>query len=161
MKSVFSNGRTISAGAALFLVLTAVLACGFGNTKPEMPGDSTVQSLVKDTMSDFADAVDKGDFKTFQGKTSKEFQTQFTEDQLTTTFQSFTDQKALIVPILHDAAKQTAQFSTAPAIGDENGNYVLNTEGTFPSKPQTVKFTNSYVYQDGNWKLLKVYVELL
>lgn len=141
---------------ALFLV-----ALGCSAEKPSAPPtEAEAQVLVKATMSEFADAIDKGDFAAFKANASKEFQSQFTDEQLKTTFKPFTDQKAAVVPILRDAAKKNVAFSGAPAVREEKGYSIIATGGTIDSDPQPVKINNEYVYQDGKWKLLKVEVVL-
>jgi hypothetical protein len=123
------------------------------------PTEAEAQALVKNTTSDFAGAIEKGDFKAFRENSSKEFQSQFSDEQVKTTFKSFTDQKELIAPILQDASKMTPRFTTPPAVREEKGYSILVTDGTFETEP-TTKFTNEYIYQDGKWKLLKINVQM-
>ena len=140
---------------ALFLV---VLGCSA--EKPAAPPtEAEAQTLVKNTMSEFADAVDKNDFKSFRTNMAKEFQAQYTDEQLKSTFKVFTDQKEDFVPILRDAAKKNLTFSPAFAVEEESGYSVMTTAGTIDSEPQPIKINNKYVYQDGKWKLLKIDVK--
>ena len=107
-------------------------------------------------MSDFADAVDKGDFAAFKANTSKEFQSQYTDEQMKTTFKTLTDQKETTVPILREASKMNAKFTTTPpAVREEQGYSILVADGSFDTE-SPLKFSNEYVYQDGKWKLLKI-----
>lgn len=154
------RNNTVSAILALLVISLIVLGCNSPEKPSAPPSESDAQALVKKTLSDFADAVDKGDYTAFKANASKEFQSQFSDEQLKTTFKSFTDQKEVVVPILRDAAKKNAVFSPAPAVREEQGFSVLNTTGTIDSEPQAIKVTNDYVYQDGKWKLLKVGVNL-
>ncbi len=153
-------GRSIPSAITAMLALILIgLACSA--EKPAAPPtEAEAQALVKGTMSEFADAVDKGDFAAFKANTSKEFQSQYTDEQMKTTFKVFTDQKKDIVPILRDAAKKNMAFSPAPAVREEKGYSILVAGGTIDSDPQEVKVNNEYVYQDGKWKLLKVGVVL-
>ena len=152
------NNRA-SAIAALLILFTIALGCSA--EKPAAPPtEAEAQTLVKNTTSDFASAIEKEDFKAFKESTSKEFQSQFSDDQIKTTFKSFTDQKELIVPILRDAAKMNAKFTTPPAIREEKGYSILVANGSFETEPAATKFTNEYIYQDGKWKLLKINVQL-
>lgn len=144
----------VSAVFALLIVIFVIMGCS--ETKPDMPNDAAAQTLVKGTISDFADAVDKGDFAAFRDKASKDFQSQFTTDALKSTFQIFTDKKELAVPILRSAAGMTPKFTTPPSIREENGNYILVTDATFDTTPAATKATNEYVWRDKEWKLLKV-----
>ena len=158
MKKLNYGKNTMSAVLAMLALFIIGVACG-GEKPDKPPTEAEAQALVKDTMSQFADAVDKGDFSSFKANASKEFQTQYTDDQLKTAFKVFTDQKAGAMPILRDAAKKNIVFSPAQSVKDENGYSVLVANGTIDSNPQPVKVTNEYVYQGGKWKLLKVGVE--
>ena len=157
----FGKNNKISAILAMLIVSLIVLACSGGAEKPAAPPtDAESQTLVKNSISEFADAVDKEDFGAFKANTSKEFQSQFSDEQLKTTFKSFTDQKADVVPILREAAKMTPKFTTPPAVREEKGYSILVANGSFDTEPASTKFTNEYVYQDGKWKLLKINVNL-
>ncbi len=148
-----------SAFIAVLTLLLMMLGCSA--EKPAAPPTEVEsQALVKSTLSDFANAIDKGDFKTFKVNASEEFQTQFSDDQLKTSFKSFIDNKAEIVPILRDAATKNAKFASVPVPHEEKGYSLLTTDGTVDSEPQPVEVKNDYVYQNGKWKLLKIGVEL-
>ncbi len=153
-KLIFWKNSKVLAFSSMLIV--SLIALGCGAAKPEMPAEAETQTLVKNSMSDFADAIDKGDFTAFREKVSKELNTQSTNEQMKTTFKSLIDNKEEAVPILRDASKMNAQFSPAPAIREEKGYYILVTNGSFDTKPDAIKFTNEYVWQDGKWKLLKI-----
>lgn len=155
--NAFVNNNKTSAILALLIVSLIVLGC---NAKPDMPSESTSQSLVKTSISDLADAVDKNDFKAFREKASKDFQSTISEDKLKSTFASFVEKKDVIVPILRDAASKDPAFSPAPSMREESGNYILVTNGTSKAKDGEVKFENEYVWRDSAWKLLKIKVEV-
>ncbi len=159
MKKLTIGKNTLSAISAILALIIIGIACG-GEKPDKPPTDAEAQALVKDTMSQFADAVDKGDFAAFKANTAKEFQSQYTDEQLKTSFKSFTDQKEDVVPILRDAAKKNIVFSPAQSVKDENGYSVLVANGTIDSDPQPIQVNNEYVYQGGKWKLLKVGVQL-
>ena len=164
MKNIITGLKTgkfnkMSAIALTLMLFVIMLGCG-GEKPSAPPTEAEAQALVKSTLSDFADAIDKGDFTTFKANASQEFQTQFTDDQLKSNFKAFTDNKEVILPILRDAAKKNAKFTPAPAVRDEKGYSLLSTNGTIDSEPQPVKVDNDYVYQGGKWKLLKVGVDL-
>lgn len=155
----FGTNNKASAIFALLALFMVVLGCSA--EKPAAPPTETeAQTLVKATMSEFAEAIDKNDFTAFKANTSKEFQAQYTEEQMKATFKPFVDQKTLIVPILRDAAQKNAQFSPAISVREEKGFSILVANGTLNSDPQPVKIKNQYVYQDGKWKLLTVEVNL-
>ncbi len=154
----FETNRTSAVLATLTLLLV-MLGCS-GEKPAAPPTEAESQALVKSTLSDFASAVDKGDFAAFKANASEEFQTQFTDDQLKTSFKTFIDNKAEIVPILRDAATKNAKFASVPTPREEKGYNLLMTDGTVASEPQPVEVKNDYVYQNGKWKLLKIGVEL-
>lgn len=157
-KSTFGKSNKISAFLAMLIIILIVLGCSA--VKPEMPAESVTQSLVKTSLSDLADAIDKEDFKAFREKTSKDFQSTFTEAQLKTTFQSFIDKKDVIVPVLREAGGKDSKFSPSPSMREENGNYILVANGSAAAADAEVKFENEWVYRDNAWKLLKIKVDL-
>ena len=145
---------------AILIVALVVLGC---NSKPEMPSDSAVQTLVKSTISDLADATNAGDFKSLRSKASQDFQSSVSEEKLNTTFKSFVENKEVVVPGLREAAGKDAKFTAPPSIREESGNYILVANGSTPVNGEAftqVKFNNEYVWRDGAWKLLKVSVNM-
>ena len=152
-KFTFGKNTKISAAFAILILLGIVLGCS--GTKPEMPAESVSQGLVKDTLTAFADAVDKGDFAAFRDKASKDFQSTYTADQMKTTFKVFIDKKDQTVPILKSAAGMNPTFSTPPAIREEKGNYFLVLKGTMDTKPAKTRFDNEYLWRDNSWKIIK------
>ncbi len=159
-KFSFGKNNKTSAVLAMLVIFLVALGCSSPEKPAAAPTDAESQTLVKNTAAEFADAVEKGDFAAFKANASKEFQTQFSDEQMKTTFKSFTDQKKVIVPILRDASKMNAKFTTPPAVREEQGYSILVANGTFDTDPQPLKFTNEYVYQDGKWKLLKIDIKL-
>lgn len=157
MNKIIKNNQKSAILALLTIVFTA-LACS--GTKPEMPNTAAVQSLIKSSMAEFADAVDKNDFATFKKNASADFQQQFSDDQLKSSFKVFVDKKDQVVPILRDAAAKDAKFSPDPTIREENGNYILVAKGTLDSAETETKFDTEYVWRDNSWKLLKFFVNL-
>ena len=154
-KLSFVNNNKTSAVLALLIVSLIVLGCG---GKPEMPTESASQSLVKTSLSDLADAIDKNDFKAFREKASADFQASLTEEKVKAAFQTLVTNKVENVPILRDAAGKNPTFSPAPSMREESGNYILVTNGESVAANGKVKFENEYVWRNGAWKLLKISV---
>lgn len=148
----------VSAIFALLALIAIVLGCNA--TKPDTPSESDTQNLVKASISDLADGINSGDFKTFREKASKDFQSQFTEDAVKTAFKSYIDKKEQVVPLLKSVSGMTAKFTAPPSIREEKGNYILVANGSFDTKPVATGFTSEYVWRDSSWKLLKLYVSL-
>lgn len=143
---------------ALGIIFTAAFACESGGDK--VPPDADLQSMVKETTSDFANAIDTEDFSRLYSKASSDFQSTYTVDQAKTAFQSFIDKKDLILPSLKSASSSTPSFSPVPSIRTEKGLNVLMLKGELPSKPYAVKFEYEYVWRDSAWKLLKLVVNV-
>ena len=154
-KKFFKNNSKLTSLLALALLVVAGLACG-GGEKAELPNDTEIQSLLKKTASDFAAAVEKEDFSDFMKTTSGDFQKQFDNQKMKTGFASFIEKKDQVVPILQQASTANAQFSPAPSLKDENGFTVLETKGKYALEPYPVEFENSYVRENGAWKLIRV-----
>jgi len=125
-----------------------------------IPSDSTLQSMVKETTADFAQAIDTNDFSDLYSKSSTDFQNTYTEDQMKDVFKTFVEKRKLILPSLEKAEDSTASFSPAPRIRQEQGLDILVLNGKFPTKPLNVKFEYEYVKRAGQWKLLKLIVNM-
>ena len=125
-----------------------------------VPSDSTLQSMVKETTADFAQAIDTNDFGEIYEKSSTDFKNTYTEEQMKNVFKTFVEKKRLILPSLSKAGDSTADFSPAPHIRQEQGLDILVLNGKFPTKPLNVKFEYEYVKRGGEWKLLKLIVNM-
>ena len=125
-----------------------------------IPADSTLQSMVKETTADFAQAIDTNDFSDIYEKSSTDFKNTYTEDQMKNVFKTFVEKKRLILPSLNKVADSTADFSPAPRIRQEQNLDILVLNGKFPTKPLNVKFEYEYVKRNGEWKLLKLIVNM-
>jgi hypothetical protein len=146
-----------------FLILGIVgLACNFnlGGEKAELPSDSELQSLVKQTTADFASALEKENFTDFLKNSSSELQAGYTPEKMKEGFKDFIDKKELVLPIVKDSAKEVPAFSPKPALREEKGYTLLNANGEFPTTPNAVKFKYEYVRRDGKWQLLKIEINL-
>ena len=125
-----------------------------------IPSDSTLQSMIKETTADFAQAIDTNDFSEIYEKSSTDFKNTYTEEQMKNVFKTFVDKKRLILPSLNKVGDSTAEFSPAPRIRTEQGLDILVLHGKFPTKPMNVKFEYEYVKRGGEWKLLKLIVNM-
>lgn len=159
-RNAFEKYNKYSAVAALLIVFLVVLGCGGGEKPAAPPTEAEAQTLLKATMADFAKAIETGDFKSFREGASKEFQSQFSDEQVKTTFKTFTDKKDVVAPILREASTMNPTFSPAISVREEKGYHILVANGTFATEDVPTKFQNEYVYQDGKWKLLKIQINL-
>lgn len=125
-----------------------------------IPSNTVVEGLVKDTTAEFSEAVDTGDFNALYEKASTDFQDTYTVDQVTTAFKSYTDKKKLVVPILEKVQNMDAEFDSPPGIRTEKGLKILMAKGKFKTKPFGVRFDYEYVMRGGEWKLLKLVINI-
>jgi hypothetical protein len=117
------------------------------------------KSMVKSTLQEFTSAVDSEDFSDFRSACANDFKRTYTTDEVNKGFQSFTDNKSRIVPILQEIDELDLKFDEAPAVLKKQGNSFVNLKGTFPSSTTTY-FDLEYVKEGGNWKLLKIEVRV-
>lgn len=155
---VFGNELRFTFLIVLAILFTAAFACESGGDK--VPPDSELQSMVKETTADFANAIDTEDFSKLHAKASSDFQSSYTVAQMKDAFESIIDKKDLALPSLKNAGSVNASFSPAPSIRNEKGLNILVLTGEFPTKPYAVKFEYEYVWRDGGWKLLKLKVNM-
>lgn len=125
-----------------------------------MPNDDEVSALVRETMSDFTHAIRTGNFSMLYEKASTDFQSTYTEDQTKEVFHEFIAKKSLVVPILEKTNSFEAQFDPRPSIRKEKGLDILVANGKYDTKPVPVRFEYEYVKRDGEWKMLKLVVQL-
>jgi len=129
-------------------------------SKEDVPADAEVESLVKASIADFAEAVKQDDFTNFYSKSSEDFQDSYTIEQVKDSFVSFTSQREKILPILNKISETPARFNDENRVRTEKGNKILLTEGEFATSPQPVKFANQYVLEKGDWKLIGFKIRL-
>jgi len=148
--------------AALTVLFVIGLGCSgsFSVGKPEMPTTEQQNALVKQTLSEFKKGIESEDFSGLVNSGSKELKSQVPAEKMKTAFQSMIDKKDVIGPILDDAESKSPQFSGTPTITEQSGNYLINLAGSFPSDPAKTNFDFQYVWQDSQWKLLKIEVRM-
>jgi hypothetical protein len=130
---------------------------------PDMPSEAEQDSLVGDTMQDFTDAVEKGDFEEFRNSNcSKDFKVSVSAERFNQLFDSFIKQKKALVPILRATADKTPEYSPKPNISEEDDVKLLNLKGSYDTV-QTTTFELKYVKEGGDWKIfgIKIRVEPL
>lgn len=181
---IFGKNPVVSGVFALAVVASIALGCNCGKNFADLanqsgndavtnsnstaddsssesaPAESVVERLVKDTTADFADAVDSGDFSDLYANASSDFRSTYTEDEIKNAFKSYTDKKKIVVPVLKKVGAADAEFSQAPAVRTEKGLKILMAKGKFPTKPYAVRYDYEYVMRDGNWRLLKLVINI-
>lgn len=124
------------------------------------PSQAVVEGLVKETIAEFNEAVQSGDFADLHANASKDFQSTYTVDQMETAFKSYIDKKSVVAPIFSKVASTPAEFTTPPGIRTEKGLKILMAQGEFKTKPFKTRYDFEYVIRDGEWKLLKLIVNV-
>ena len=173
---IFGGSVRVSGAIALSIVLLVALGCTCGksfdfntsesnssksdspfpskSSSGDIPSKPEIQSMLKETAADFANAIDTEDFSTFYNKASKDFQGTFTVDQVKDGFKSYIDKKKLILPSIQKMQTTDAELSPDPYLRTEQGQSILVLNGNFPTKPHNIKFDAEYIFRDGAWKLL-------
>lgn len=127
-------------------------------TKPDaskgtLPPDDQLQYLVRETMLDFNEAIDKADFTEFHSSVCKPWQKQITPDGMKGLFQKFIDGRASFGEI----SDMTANFTTKTT-RKEGGYKLLEVNGSYPTSPNATTFELNYIAEGSDWKLSKIQV---
>lgn len=125
----------------------------------DMPSEEDVEALVRDTLTQFNDAIENEDFTDFHANTSKDFQVTYTAAQMKTTFQNFIDKKSQVNPILNQVSELTPDYTTDPNVTTEKGYKLLNIDGSYSTTPSKTYFELQYELEKKVWKLLKIRVK--
>ena len=118
----------------------------------DVPANSELQSLVKQTVLDFNDAIQSGDFSDFHETLSSPFKKQASAEKLEGVFHEFVENK-LDFSSVQDL---TATFSPPPDIEKDSGYKVLHLKGSYPTKPRKTNFDLKYIKEEGDWKLSSI-----
>ena len=120
---------------------------------PTIPPEEEVRKLVKESLLDFNQGVQAGEFAAFREKTAQPFQKQFAVEQLREVFKDFIDQKINVATI----ANLQPVFEEGPTL-NEDGRLVVS--GYYPTKPNRVIFKLQYAYEDPSWKIISINVQV-
>lgn len=178
---LFGKSSLMSGMLALMLVAAVALGCtcnkdfdlgnigksDSGNTATgdktsdtSVPSDSVVEGLVKDTTAQFAEAINGEDFKDLYAAASSDFRSTYTLEQTKEAFKSYINKKSFVVPILKKVKDADADFTSPPSVRTEKGLKILMANGKFLTKPYAVRFDYEYVMRGGEWKLLKLVINI-
>ena len=130
-----------------------VQAMPFVENTGKVPTDKELRKLALDSLLLFNVAVQTKSFSDFYDKTAKLWQKETSPKELREIFHSFIEKEMNIAPI----AKLEPVFDRTPAV-NEDGFLVL--KGSYPTKPNKVFFELKYVYEDENWKLVGINVQV-
>jgi hypothetical protein len=123
-------------------------------SKKEIPSDEELQEIVKETLMNFNDAIERGDFSDFHKTISKAWQRQTKPKTFEDGFRQFIDKKVDISQI----RSQKATFSPAPKVGREKTLQGLIVKGTYPTSPTPTEFELIYTAEGKEWKLSAINV---
>lgn len=184
-KALFGGNNIVSGCVALAVVMSIALGCNcnkdfdlanLGKSEPSnsasnsatnsstdsdsVPSNSVVEGLVKETIEKFSDGVETGDFTELHEYSSTNFRRTYTVEQVAEGFKSYTDKKKIVVPILKKVDAKEAEFDRPPTVRQEKGLDILVASGKFATKPYGVRFDFEYVMLGGEWKLLKLVINI-
>lgn len=141
----------------LFAIVVSALIGMMLATAPafaQKPPDAFTQEvLVKSTLLTFNDANVTGNYTVLHAKLSKPFRDKFPPERLKEVFKVFHDKRIDFDLI---AAKQP--IASKPAQVSDNG--VLMLRGHFDTKPNGVYYELDYILSDGEWKPIRINVQL-
>jgi hypothetical protein len=141
-------GRWIIAFA---LFLAASLASVFAQVK--VPGPELQEILIKVSLLSFNDANVTGNYAVFHAKLSKPFRDQFPPEKLAATFKEFRDKH-----IDFDLIAAKKPIGTDEPKVDDRG--VLMLKGYFDTTPSRVNYDLAFIMSEGEWKLIKINVDV-
>ena len=168
---IFGTDNRLSSILALAFVLAVALGCGnlgknsnstanSNNTVAEdtgdMPGDDLLNALVRETTADFSYAISTEDFSKMHAKSSKDFQAQYTAEQMKDVFKTEIKNKKQLLPLLAKLVSMKPTYSPAPSIRTEGNIPILVVKGSYATEPKPLEFEYEYVKRDGRFKLLKL-----
>lgn len=136
---------------AIALGLSASVSSGLAQVK--VPSAELQEVLIKVSLLSFNDANVTGNYSVFHAKLSKPFRDQFPPEKLAETFKEFRG-KRIDFDII--AAKRPVSIEE-PKIAD---NGVLSIKGYFDTTPSRVNYDLAFIMSEGEWKLIKVDVDV-
>ena len=122
-------------------------------SQQRVPSAELQEVLVKASLLSFNDANVTGNYAVFHAKLSKPFRDQFSPEKLAEIFKEFRD-KRIDFDII--AAKKPVS-TEEPKIAD---NGILSIKGYFETTPSRVNYDLAFIMSDGEWKLIKVNVDV-
>lgn len=118
-----------------------------------VPSEAEAKRLALDSLLGFNKALRSKSFDSFYAQTAKLWQAETTPAKLKEIFQPFIAQDVNISGI----ADVEPAFDSKPAVNDDS---LLVLKGSYPAKPNQVLFELKYVYEEGDWKLVGINVNL-
>jgi hypothetical protein len=120
----------------------------------DVPSNSDLQDLVRQTVLDFNDAVQSGDFSDFHDTLSTPFKKQASPEKLAGVFHEFVENKEVMD--FSSIKGMDAKFSPSPSTEKQAGYDMLVKKGYYPTVPRKTNFTLKYIKEAGDWKLASI-----
>ncbi len=117
------------------------------------PSEREEVALINESMETFAQSVNAKDFSEFYGYISNLWRRQISTQKLNEIFKPFMDRDINLLVLKNFSPI----FDGQPTL-DDNG--ILTIKGRYPTKPSSVMFEFSYVYEGTGWKLIGARVNI-
>lgn len=121
----------------------------------DVPSERDMEDLTQETLLDFNDAVQKGDFTDFHDKISSVWKSTSSPEKFNEGFKQFIDQKVDISKI----EGKTATFDPQPTVTTKGKYKVLAASGKYDTSPLPVRFETEYIKEGGTWKLISIRID--
>jgi hypothetical protein len=151
--TIFNLSQRFFALAGCIVALLALIAVSLSPAyAAEIPSDDEQDVLIRTTLMTFNDANMTGNYAVLLAKASKQFQSQFSAEQLSTAFESFRKNELFFEDVV------TADYdSYEKAKFDSEGALVL--VGVFKTDELQVKYRLRFVQNNKVWKFLGINVD--
>jgi hypothetical protein len=147
------QAKTMKLLAVVFTVLVGAMLAASPALAQKAPDPFTQEVLVKSTLLTFNDANVTGNYAVLHAKLSKPFRDKFSPERLAEVFKVFRDNR-----IDFDLIVAKPPVESQPARVNENG--VLMLYGSFDTTPSRVYYELEYIMSDGEWKPIRINVQL-
>lgn len=118
-----------------------------------LPGSEVTIALVRNTLQDFALAVNRRNFDRFYANISNLWQGQISAEKLAEIFRTFSDQQ-IDLTVLQG---MQPVFDREPEINEQK---ILLLQGHYDTQPSVTRFTLKYIFEPPAWKLMGINVEV-
>lgn len=123
------------------------LPTGLVEARPPLPTSAAQASLVAQSLRDFGASVAAGDMRQFRDSTSRLWQEQFSLERFEESYRGF-----LGVEFDWSFADQLAPAIDGESVINEDGVLVLS--GHYAPEPYRVNFTQKFVHEQSQWRLI-------
>jgi hypothetical protein len=145
-------GGSFSAAGCIVALLAWIAVSLSPAYSAEIPSDDDQDVLIRTTLMTFNDANMTGNYGVLFAKSSKQFQSQLSVDQLSTAFEPFRKKELFFEDVV------TADYdSYEKATFDAEGALVL--AGVFKTDDMKVQYNLRFVQNNKIWKILGIKVD--